>query len=458
MRPDPASPGARGEGGDTGGGTIGRGFVALLATAHFGLSMALIVPMAYSLALRVDRLAPGREETLGYILGFGSVLALASGPLVGTLSDGTRSRLGRRTPYLIGGAALGMVAVLVMAAAPNVVVLGLGWGLASLGWGTALGALGNVQADRVPHRLRGKVAGLTGFTMQVAPVAGVLMVGTVSGSGLLVFLLPGAAGAVLLVPFLLFAREPDRRTRAVPDRLGAAGLLRSYLFSPRAHPDFAWNWLGRFAFFFGQTSSTTYLTFLIAQRLEMPLADVAGIVAITGGISIVTTTAAAIGGGFLSDRLGRRRPFVFAGAAIFAAGGLVLAFAGTLPALLAGSALTTLGIALFTAVDQAIVLDVLPDRETAAGRHMAINAFSQKVPGALAPLAAPALLAVGGGTGANYAALYGASALLALLGGSIILWRVREAGRDNPWQPVAAPAPRRRPFPSAARRPRREDP
>lgn len=450
MTREPASSGTGEEGGETGGVTIGRGFVALLATANFGLSMALIVPMAYSLALRVDRLAPGREETLGYVLGFGSVLALVSGPVVGTLSDRTRSRLGRRTPYLIGGAALGLAAVLVMAWAPNVVVLGLGWGLASLGWGTALGALGNVKADRVPHRLRGKVAGLTGFTMQVAPVVGVLMVGAVSGGGLLVFLLPGVVGAVLLVPFLLFAREPDERTRAVPDRLGAAGLLRSYLFSPRAHPDFAWNWLGRFAFFFGQSSSTTYLTFLIAQRLGIPLADVAGIVAITGGIGIVTTTAAALGGGLLSDRLGRRRPFVFAGAAIFAAGGFVLAFAGTLPVLLAGSALTTLGISLFTAVDQAIVLDVLPDRETAAGRHMAINAFSQKVPGALAPLAAPALLAIGGGTDANYTALYAASALLALLGGSIVLWRVREAGRDNSRQPIATPSPPRRTFPSAA--------
>ncbi|WP_199747534.1 MFS transporter [Actinomadura sp. WAC 06369] len=452
MRAAPAASGT----GEEGGGTVGRRFVALLVTASFGLSMALVVPMAYSLALRVDRLAPGREETLGYILGFGSALALVSGPLVGTLSDRTRSRLGRRAPYLIGGAALGLAAVPVMAAAPNVAVLGLGWGLASLGWGTAMGALGSAKADRVPHRLRGRVSGLTGFTMQVAPVAGVLMVGAVSGSGLLVFLLPGMAGAVLLVPFLLFAREPDGRTRPVPGRLGAAGLLRSYLFSPRAHPDFAWNWLGRFAFFFGQSSCTTYLTFLIAQRLERPLADVAGIVAVTGGIGVAATTAAAIGGGFLSDRLGRRRPFVFAGAAVFAAGGIVLAFAGTLPVLLAGSALTTFGIALFTAVDQAIVLDVLPERETAAGRYMAINAFSQKAPGALAPLAAPALLAVGGG--ANYTVLYAASALLAFLGGSLVLWRVREAGRGNSRQPVAAPAPRRRPFPSAARRPRREDP
>ncbi|TDC98469.1 MFS transporter [Actinomadura sp. 7K507] len=396
-----------------------------MIAANFGLAMALIVPMAFSLALRVDRLAPGREEVLGYILGAGSAVALVAGPLVGTLSDRTRSRLGRRRPYLIGGAAVGAAGTVTMAYAPSVAVLGLGWAVTSLGWGTALAALGNVQADRLPRRQRGRVAGLAGFTTQVAPVAGVLLAGSVSGNRLLVFLLPAAVGTVLLLPFLLLSGEPGTRTLPVRERLTAAQLLGTYAFDPRAHPDFAWNWLGRFAFFFGQTMNTTFLTFLYAQRLGVPLTDVAGIVAVSGGISVVTSMVGAVGGGFLSDRLGRRRPFVFAAAAIFAAGSAVLAFADVLPVLLAGAALTTLGIALFAAVNQATVLDVLPDRDTAAGRYMALTGFSQKIPGALAPLVAPLLIAIGGTEEANYTPLYAASALLALLGGSIILVRVK---------------------------------
>ncbi|XVQ15020.1 MFS transporter [Spirillospora sp. CA-255316] len=403
-------------------------YIALLMTANFGVSMALIVPMSFSLALRVDQLAPGREEVLGYILGVGSVLSLVTGPLLGTLSDRTRSRFGRRTPYLVVGGLVGMAGLLVMAYAPNIPVLGLGWALTTLGWGTAMASLGSVQADRIPQGQRGKVSGLAGFTTQIAPVAGVLMVGAVSGSALLVFLLPGLAGAALLAPFPVLAREADSRRRTFSDRLTAGRLLGTYVFDPRRHRDFAWNWLGGFAFFFGLSMNTTFVTFLYAQRLEIELRDVAGIVAITGGISVVTSTVGSLGGGFLSDRLGRRRPFVAAGAALFATGSTVLAFAEQLWSLLAGSTLMSLGISVFVAVNQATVLDILPERDTEAGRFMAIKAFSQKVPSALAPMAAPLLIGIGSTAGTkNYAPLYLVSALSGLLGGLIIFFRVRGA-------------------------------
>jgi MFS family permease len=421
VRPDGRAPGA-------GQAEVSAGHIALLVTANFGVSMALIVPMAFSLALRVDQLAPGREEVLGYILGVGSVLSLVTGPLLGTLSDRTRSRFGRRTPYLVLGGLVGTAGLPVMAYAPNVPVLGLGWALTTLGWGTAMAALGSVQADRIPQGRRGTVSGLVGFTTQIAPVAGVLMVGAVSGSTLLVFLLPGLVGAALLAPFPALAREADSRGLTFSDRLTAGRLLGTYVFDPRRHPDFAWNWLGRFAFFFGQSMNTTFVTFLYAQRLETGLRDVAGIIAITGGISVVTTTVGSLGGGFLSDRLGRRRAFVAAGAAVFAAGSTVLAFADHLWSLLAGSTLMTLGISVFAAVNQATVLDVLPERDTEAGRFMAITAFSQKIPSALAPLAAPLLIGIGAAAGAkNYTPLYLVSALSGLLGGLIIFFRVRGA-------------------------------
>ncbi|MET9973328.1 MFS transporter, partial [Streptomyces sp. NPDC006356] len=143
--------------------------VVLLVAATFGAAMALMVPMAFSLALRADQIAPGNEAAVGYILGIGSAVALVTGPPLGTFSDRTRSRFGRRTPFLVGGSAVGMAGLVVMAFAVNTPVLGLGWVLTSLGWGTGLSALGNIQADRLPARQRGKVAGLTGSTTMAAP-------------------------------------------------------------------------------------------------------------------------------------------------------------------------------------------------------------------------------------------------------------------------------------------------
>ncbi|MET9830782.1 hypothetical protein ABZ078_16000 [Streptomyces sp. NPDC006385] len=60
--------------------------ITLLVAANFGVSMAVIVPMAYSLALPVDQLAPGNEAVVGYILGI--AIVTLSQKLPGSLGRG----------------------------------------------------------------------------------------------------------------------------------------------------------------------------------------------------------------------------------------------------------------------------------------------------------------------------------------------------------------------------------
>lgn len=399
--------------------------VALLVAATFGGAMALIVPMAYSLAVRLDELAPGRPEALGYILGVGAAATLVLAPLTGILSDRTRSRWGRRRPFAVIGVAIGALSVPVMAFAPDLVILGLGWVLSTVGWTTAAGSVGNWQADRLPPGQRGSVSGITGLMMQVSPVVGILLVGPLRESMLLVFALPAIFATVLVGLFIAFARDPDSRAMDVLPRLTVGKLFRSYLFRPRSAPAFAWNWLGRFVFFLGLTLTTSFGVFFVAQRLGLAVAEVAGVMALTSSISIVTATVGAVGGGWLSDKIGRRKPLVFAGAVLFAAGCGISAFAHDLATIVIGTLVSSLGIAVFAAVGQALVLDVLPDRETQAGRFMAITQFAQKIPGVVAPVGAPAILAIGGG-GQNFTALYLIAATLAVAGGSIIALKVRE--------------------------------
>lgn len=59
---------------------------------------------------------------------------------------------------------------------------------------------------------------------------------------------------------------------------------------------------------------------------------------------------------------------------------------------------------------------------------MAISSFSQKIPAALAPGLAPALLSIAvTGTDKNYTALFLAAGALALVGGLITVIGVRES-------------------------------
>ncbi|MET8976374.1 MFS transporter [Streptomyces sp. NPDC004539] len=403
-----------------------KSYVWLMVLAVFGVFMAIVTPMAISLAIRVDQLAPGHEEYLGYLTGAGGVTAILTAPLLGMLSDRTRSRLGRRRPLLIAGTAVGLVALLVMALASTVLVLALGWMLAQVGWGTVLGLLTASQADRLPEEQRGRVAALTGVVQQLAPVSGALLAGALSGSGLLMFLVPGAVGAVSMVFFVRFVHEPDSRDLPLPrERLGVRALAAAYVFDPRRSPDFAWNWLGKFLFMFGLTLTSTFTAFFLAARTGVGVKDVAGTVAVLGGAGVFATMLGAIGGGFLSDRLRRRRVFVLIGACVFATGAVTMALAPSLPVIIAGAVLGNLGLGLFATVDQAVMLDVLPERETSAGRYSGIYGFSTTLAQGLAPLIAPLVLLIAADGGKNYTLLYFIAATFTLLGGSVIATRVK---------------------------------
>jgi len=397
-------------------------YIWLMVLAQFGVFMAFITPVGISLAIRVSQLAPGHEEYLGYITGTSAATGILTGPLLGVLSDRTRSRLGRRRPFMIGGMLLGVVSLVVMATAPSVFVLGLGWVLTAFGWGLALGALANSQADRLPEEQRGKVAGLGGFATLVAPVAGVVLAGRLAGDPLLLFLVPGSVGAVLVTLFVCLVREQDSRDLPLGDPLTLRLLARKYVVDPRRYPDYSWNWLSRFLFFFGLTLNTTFIAFFLAARLGIRVQDVAGTVAAVAGLGVLATAAGALGGGFLSDKLRRRRVFVLVAGNIFALGAVIMAVAPSLPLIFAGSVTTSIGLGMFSAVDQALALDVLPEREAEAGRFMGIMGFATSVPQSVAPLVAPVFLSVGATAAEkNYSLLFIVAAACTVLSGLAML-------------------------------------
>ncbi|ROO85336.1 MFS-type transporter involved in bile tolerance (Atg22 family) [Actinocorallia herbida] len=411
----------------SGPGKAGAAFVGPLVLAQFGVYLAFITPLAISLSIRVAQIAPGKVEYLGYITGSGALVTVLAGPLLGALSDRTRCRFGRRRPFVVGGAAVGVAGLVVMALAPGVGVLGLGWVLAALGWQQALTKLVVVQADLLPPAQRGRVAGLGGFATMAAPFVGVSLANAVKGDPLPLLVLPGVIGAAAVLLFALMCGEPDSRGLPAPPPLTAGAVFRSYLWDCRRHRDFTLVWLGRFAFYFGLTLVTTFTAFFFAARLAVPVPEAAGTLAALAGAGAAATAAGSLGGGFLSDRLGRRRVFVLLSGTLYAAGAATMALSTGLAPLVTGSLICAFGLGLFSAVDQALALDVLPERATDAGRYTAILQFATSIPHSAAPAAAPLLLNLAvDGTAKNYTLLYLVAGAATLIGGLIAL-RVRSA-------------------------------
>jgi MFS family permease len=404
-------------------------YIVLLLVAMFGAYVALVAPIAISLSLRVQELAPKNVEVQGYIIGIAAIVTTITGPLLGLWSDRTRSRFGRRRPFALVGALVGMVGLAGLAAANGIPFLMIAWIITSIGWSLSMNSLLQSQADRLPESQYGKVAGLSGFVQMAAPVFGAGLAASFIGNNYLLFLVPGAVGLITMLCWVIFIPERDTRALELSDRMSVGAVVRSLVFNPATYPDFAWNWLARLLFMMGVTFTTTFTSLFYASRLSAngQVSSIGGVIVILSMVSLVATGGGALVGGFLSDKLRRRRSFVLFAGIVYTIGALILAFGGSnFALLLTGSFVTGLALGVFSAVDQAIVLNVLPEKDTDAGRFLGINGYSTSIAQALAPiLAAPLILIGATGDQKNYGVLFIIAAVLTIVAGVLVQWRVR---------------------------------
>jgi MFS family permease len=126
---------------------------------------------------------------------------------------------------------------------------------------------------------------------------------------------------------------------------------------------------------------------------------------------------ASVVGGRLSDRTGRRKPFVAGAAVVYGAALFMIAVAVDFDAFLVAMAVAGLGFGMYMAVDLALVADVLPDANNAA-KDLGVLNIAGALPFSIGPALAPLVLAIGSG---SYQVLYAVAGLCALLGAAAIL-------------------------------------
>jgi MFS family permease len=95
----------------------------------------------------------------------------------------------------------------------------------------------------------------------------------------------------------------------------------------------------------------------------------------------------------------------------------VLAVASSFNGFLVGMAIGGLGFGIYVVVDLALVVDVLPDQDTAA-KDLGVFNIAGSLPFSIAPAIAPAILAIGNG---SYGGLYGVAGICAIIGAFAVL-------------------------------------
>jgi MFS family permease len=381
-------------------------------------SLLFVAPLLVSLPLKVNSLVGIKQapSSLALVAGVGALLAMVGNPLFGKMSDRTASRQGMRRPWMVTGLLGGCLGVLVVALAPSIPVVLAGWCIAQLCFNTLLAAMVAVMPDQVPSVQRGLVSGVLGVCLPVASVCATFLVKLFTGSLLAMFLVPCAIGGFFI---LLFAVTlPDRRlARTENPAWSLREVASTFYVSPRQCPDFAWAFTSRFMFVTAYAFLASYQAYYLLDKIGSAQADVPQQIFLGTLAQSAVIIAASVIGGRLSDRTGRRKIFVLTASIVYGLALFVVAGASSFNGFLVGMAIGGLGFGVYVAVDLALVVDVLHDKDNAA-KDLGVFNIAGALPFSIAPAIAPAILALGGG---SYGVLYAVAGLCAVIGAFAVL-------------------------------------
>ena len=429
---------------------------------------------------------------IGRVTAAGGVFALLTPILVGWLSDRTVTRWGRRRPWMVAGTILNIIGLGLLALSTNQLTFVAAYLVVQLSNKAAGAAYTGVIPDVVRAEDRGRASGLLGTMNQLGTVVGVGLVGLTfklygdTSKGLLAGY--GVVAVILAVTLLITVvavKEPvpmpPARVRARV-RLGAAAIIcgASFLvalialfaillaplgswvwpvvavflasgvatvlnalripqlmafFQAFRSNDFFWTFATRGLVTLGIFSILPFMELYFRDVVRTPDAGAASafwLLAVIAGAIIPSMV-----GGVLSDRTGRRKLFVYISSAMQAVVVSVLLFGlvRSLTLLYVLGILYGIGYGAYYAVDWALACDVLPNREEAAGRDMALWHVSFTLPQVLAPailagflhfLNEPGhqLLGIASGNDLGFRFIFGSAALWFILG-TVMVSRIR---------------------------------
>lgn len=401
-------------------------FLAGLALAHVGVFIGMAPLLHILVPLKAQVIAPETKETVLSIAAFyGAATAAISNILSGALSDRTRSRWGRRKPWLVMGALGVIVSYWVIASADRAWLLIAGVILFQATYNMMLAALLALFAEQAPERSRGMMSAVFGLSYPLANMLGALIIGGLLTSDAARYSVLAVVIIATVAPLALLAPVPPAL-----ERLESAAPVRpmSLTLGPFARRDFLLAWVGRFLTTFGFVLVSIYLLYFIDKDLIIQggLAGrraeaVLSILATLSFVGVVGVSLAVV----VTPRLAaRRRTLLLFGMGFLAAAAAGLAVARGWPAVAAIFTVYGLGMGCYFAVEMALMADVLPTAQH-KGRDLGLLNLAAVLPQATAPLAALAMVA---GLGLDYRALFAAAGAVFLCAGCVFAALRRRAG------------------------------
>ena len=328
--------------------------------------------------LQFTGLVPKGGEGIGAfeiaLLGMG--IAIVVQPTVGTISDYTITRWGRRKPYIFIGSALDVIFLWGVATSSTVPAIAAFVALLQFSSNFSQGPFQGYVPDLVPAKQVGLASGLIGLFQALGNISGYVVAAVavaLSAHDPNAFLY-GTMGLGLIeftsMLSVVLTVDEGHRTKSRNGRSWLRIAGEAWGTDILRERSFLWLVGSRFFVLAGAATFPALSTFYLAQVFGMDAGQTGGTKLVLLAVVAVCLTVAVLPASRLSDRIGRK-PVIYASCVLGAAGLSLGAVAPVLPVALLGASLFAISAGSFLAVDWALMSDLVPKAST--GRYMGIS-------------------------------------------------------------------------------------
>jgi MFS family permease len=403
-----------------------------LSAIFSGLNSIMIGRLEFTGLVPKDEV--GRSLFLISVVGV--IIAIIVQPTVGSISDYTISRWGRRKPYIFIGSTLDVVFLIAIANSNTLLAIAAFIALLQFSSNFAQGPFQGYVPDLVPAAQVGFASALVGLMQVFGNVTGFVIGGlaTATNNFALGLVALGVLEFVTMLSVVIRVREgPKAKPRAgrswfaVAAEAWGTDILREH--------SFLWLVSSRLAILMAGSVLTQLATPYLTRAMGLDQTGTGVVTIVMVGLVALGTLIAVVPSARISDRVGRK-PVIWVSCALGGAGLAVCALAPSLPFAYLGAFMYGVSAGIFLAVDWALMTDIIP--KASSGRYMGLSNVATASAGVLAIAIGGTIIdLIGGGQGPRTALLM-AVGLMAL--GAILLRPVSERRREDYLAPDPAVA------------------
>jgi len=365
--------------------------------------------------------AANKINILALFSALGMIVAAVSNMAAGYLSDRTRSRFGKRTPWLVAGSFVFMLAMIFASMSPNVPILLLSWMIGQVALNFIVAPM-VAWIDLAPEGGRGSASsaygglgmalGNNGFTILAAFFLGQFRLG---------FIIFGIITFVGTLVAAIIAREPsnlhettDREDSSTRQKLS---LKEAVAVFPKwsIGRDYYLALIGKLSQGIGNFAITGYLLFIMTDFLHKDSSSTQQSIQLINIIMLVFGILMGFVAGPLSDKFNVLKYPVGLSTISLGVGALSLYFLQNDTGIIIYAFLAGLGMGIWNSLDNLLNLNVIPDKNR-VGLFLGIYNLGNTLTQAIAPVIAAFLISQIG-----FSSIFMMSFVLSIFGGICIL-------------------------------------